>query len=251
MIFYLTAAYLTVYRLQFLVMCSEDLHADLTQAVVRSSDWMKQFYMKQTTTLFPYRAGSMFATLRLVGHRPQTLLSDFKNNKGDSIEETLKNYLDSVQKQPGGLSSIPTGQLALIIQGVISICQDPEDFHGYDLFSPLYSGFPLFKKTPSFNNYFQYSLAVIALCNSGQQIPRNVIKKLIKGANIVFTTHLVDYDALILTALSCVSKSSMHRKIEEASKKLVQRLISLQNVTTGAFGNQYSTALAVEVIVKN
>ena len=189
----------------------------------------------------------MFVTLRLAGHRPHTLLSDFKNNKGDSIEETLKNYLDTAQKQPGGLSSIPQAQLALIIQGVISICQDPEDFHGYDLLSPLSAGFPLFKKTSSFNNYFQYSLAAIALCNANRNVPDPIVQELINGASRKVSYHSVDIDSLILTALSCITKSSLQSEVDKATGNLVQPLISKQNKTTGAFGNQYSTALVVEV----
>ncbi|CAB4011161.1 gastric intrinsic factor-like [Paramuricea clavata] len=228
---------------------SEGFHADLTRAVVRSSDWMKQFYKDNTTTkLRPYRAGSMFATLRIAGHYPRTLLTDFKDSEGNSINKTLKNKLNTVQN----LSSIPTPQLGLIIQGVISICKDPKDFHGYNLIKPLLAGFLKFKTYSSFNNYFGYSLAVIALCNAGNKVPDFVIEELVEEANRnVSTYHSVDTNALISTALSCVSTSnrSLQRKVERAVGKFVQTLISKQKTTTGAFGNnQYSTALAVEAL---
>jgi hypothetical protein len=207
---------------------------------------MKQFYKDNTTTkLRPYRAGSMFATLRIAGHYPSTLLTDFKDAEGNSIDETLKNKLNTVQN----LSSIPTPHLGLIIQGVISICKDPKDFHGYNLIKPLLASFSKFKTYSSFNNYFGYSLAVIALCNAGNKVPDFVIEELVEGANRKVSNHSVDTNALISTALSCVSTSnrSLQRKVERAVGKLVQSLISKQNTTTGAFGNQYSTALAVEV----
>ncbi|CAB4028535.1 gastric intrinsic factor-like [Paramuricea clavata] len=225
---------------------TEGLHADLTRAVVRSSDWMKQFYAEKTTKLRPYRAASMFATLRIAGHYPSTLLTDFKDGQGNSIDETLKNKLNTVQN----LSSIATPELGLIIQGVISICKDPKDFHGYNLIKPLLAGFPKYKTYSSFNNYFGYSLAVIALCNAGNKVPNFVIKELIKGANRKVSYHSVDIDALISTALSCVSTSnrSLQRKVDRAIGKLIESMISKQNTTTGAFGNQYTTALAVEAL---
>jgi hypothetical protein len=110
-------------------------------------------------------------------------------------------------------------------------------------------GFSRFKKQPNFNNYFGYSLAVIALCNARQQVPDFVIQELLKGANSDDDVHSVDTDALILTALSCVSTSNkkLQRKVDRASWMLVRSLIRAQDRSTGAFGNQYSTALAVEV----
>ena len=224
---------------------SQDLQADLTRAVVRSSDWLKQIYKDNDTELRPYRAASMFATLRIAGHYPSTLLSDFKDAKNINIEETLKNYLNT----KGDLSNIPAPQLGLIIQGVIAICKDPKNFHGHNLIEPLLSGFYEFKNHPEFNNYFGYSLAVIALCNARHQVPDRVIRELINGANREVSYHSVDIDALILTALSCVSTSNkiLQHNVSKAVSKLYENLISKQNKRTGAFGNQYSTALAVEV----
>ena len=229
----------------FLVSSSDGLPADLTQAVVRSSDWMQQFYRTTTPQLRPFRAGSMFATLRIAGHTPNTLLSEFKDVQDLNIDQTLKNELDSVQN----LSSIPTPQLALIIQGVISICENPENYHGYNLIQPLLDGFPGFMMQPEFNNYFGYSLAVIALCNARQQVPDSVIAELLKGANSDDDVHSVDTDALIVTALSCVSTSnqSLQCKVDRAIRKLSRSLIKAQDKKTGAFGNQFSSALAVQV----
>ena len=204
---------------------------------------MQQFY--QENKLRAFRAGSMFATLRIAGHTPNTLLTEFKNEQGLNFEQTLKNELDSVQN----ISSIPTPQLALMIQGVISICKDPEDFHGYNLIQTLLDGFPGFMIQPEFNNYFGYSHAVIALCNAGQDVPDSVIEELLQGANRDDDTHSVDTRALILTALSCVSTSNytLQCKVDQAIRKLARSLIKDQDKTTGAFGNQFSTALAVQV----
>ena len=222
-----------------------DLYANLTRAVVRSTDWMRKFYRENTTE--PYRAGSIFATLRIAGHRPKTLLTDFKNASGFSIEETLNDTLNS---KNGDLSTIPVPHLGLIIQGVISICKDARNFHGHDLIQPLLAGLPNFPQYPDFGNYFGYSLAVIALCNAHEPIPDNSTKELINGAYRKGSHHSVDIDALILTALSCVSSSNiaLQREVDDAILYLIKSLISKQNKTTGAFGNQYSTALAVEVI---
>ena len=152
----------------------------------------------------------------------------------------------------GDLSTIPTPHLGLIIQGVITICKDPRNFHGHDLIQALVSGFPKYRTYPRFNNYFGYSLAVIALCNSGEEIPDFVIRELLKGANRKVSYYIVDIDALILTALSCVlsSNSFQQRQVHQASAKLVQSLISKQNTTNGAFGNHISTALVVEAIMQ-
>ena len=207
---------------------------------------MRKFYKDNNTDFIqPYRAGSIFATLRIAGHRPKTLLTDYKNASGFSIEEILKMRINSTKN----LSTIATPHLGLIIQGVISICKDPRNFFGHDLIQPLLDGFPKFKTYPSFSNYFGYSLAVIALYNSGEQIPEFVIRELINGTYRKVGYHSVDIDALILTALSCVSSSDtmLQREVYGAISYLVKGLITKQNKTTGAFGNQYSTALAVEV----
>ena len=213
---------------------------------------MRKFYKENTTetrNLPPYRAGSIFATLRIAGHRPKTLLTDYKNASGFSIEETLNDTLNSTN---GDLSAIPVPHLGLIIQGVISICKDPRNFHGHNLIQPLLVGLPNFPQYPDFGNYFGYSLAVIALCNADEPIPDNSTKELIEGTYRKVSYHSVDIDALILTALSCVSSSNitLQREVDNATSYLVKGLISKQNKTTGAFGNQYSTALAVEVNIK-
>ena len=225
---------------------------DLTREVVRSSDWLAQTYKDNNTnpSIQAYRAGSIFATLRIAGHHSTTLLTDFKDAKDNSIEETLKKKLDSMPN--GDLSTIPTPHLGLIIQGVITICKDPRNFHEHDLIQALLDGFPKYRTYPRFNNYFGYSLAVIALCNSGEEIPNFVIRELLKGANRKVSYYIVDIDALILTALSCVlsSNSFQQRQVHQASAKLVQSLISKQNTTNGAFGNHISTALVVEVIMQ-
>ena len=217
--------------------------------MVRSSDWLTRIYKDNNTNqrIKPYHAGSIFASLRIAGHYSTTLLTDFKDATGLSIEETLKNKLDSLPK--GNLSTIPTPHLGLIIQGVISICKDPRNFHGHNLIQPLLDGFPKFKTYPRFNNYFGYGLAVIALCNSGEEIPEFVIEELLNGANRKVNYYIVDIDAMILTALSCVSspKSFLQRQVDQASVKLVHTLISKQNRTNGAFGNHISTALVVQV----
>ena len=215
---------------------------------------MRKFYKENTTetrNLPPYSAGSIFATLRIAGHRPKTLLTDYKNASGFSIEETLNDTLYSHNFTNGNLSAIPVPHLGLIIQGVISICKDPENFHGHNLTKPLLDGLPDFPQYPDFGNYFGYSLAVIALCNAHEPIPDNSIQELIEGTYRKVTYYSVDIDALILTALSCVSDTMLQSKVEGAKSYLVKGLISKQNKTTGAFGNQYSTALAVEVNYKN
>ena len=214
---------------------------------------MKKFYKdKNTDFIRPYRAGSIFATLRIAGHHSKTLLTDYKNASGFSIEETLNDTLYSHNSTNGNLSTIPVPHLGLIIQGVISICKDPRNFHGHDLIQPLIDGFPKFKTYASFLNYFGYSLAVIALCNSDEEIPEFVIRELIKGSYRKGSHHSVDTNALILTALSCVSSSNitLQNEVHRTTSNLAQGLISKQNATTGAFGNQYSSALAVEVNIQ-
>ena len=229
-------------NLSILAGSSDDLHADLTRAVVRSSDWLKKVYMDKTTEFFPHRAASMISIIRLAGHMPETILSEFKNNKGENIEETLNNYLDLKKEKEGNLNKIPAAELALIIQAVLSICQDSENFHGHNLINPLHHGFTLFKKVPSFNNYFRYSLAVIALCNSGRSVPDAVVRELIHGAYRNVSYHMTDIDSLILQALACISNSSIQREVDQASQTLATQLISKQNKETGAVGNQISTS---------
>ena len=224
------------------------MHADLTRAVVRSSDWMKHYYRDNDTKLSPYRAASLITILRLAGHKPKTLLSDFRDRHGMNIEQTLKNFLDSKSATDRNLTGILNSRdLALIIQAVISLCQNPRNFHGYDLIPPLLSGFALFKKIPGFNNYFRYSIAVIALCNVGHRVPDDVVRELLNGADRKFSFHSGAIDSLILQALSCITNSPYQDEVHRASERIAGQLIRKQNKTTGAFGNQYSTAHVIMV----
>lgn len=195
----------------------------------------------------PYFASSMIVSLRLSGHLPDILISDFKDRNSMSIKETLKNYLDEQYIEYGNLTEIPTGRLAYIVQAVIAICENPTNFYGYNLYNPLRFGIERFGASPTFNNYFQYSLAVIALCNGGIKVSKRTVHELINGANGRRNIHFVDTSALILIALSCAKKSYRSYQAYRASRKLIVQIIFKQNASTGAFGNQYSTALAVEV----
>jgi hypothetical protein len=172
---------------------------------------MKQFYKGNSTELFPYRAGSLITILRLAGHKPKTLLSEFKDRHGLNIEETLKNFLDLKNATDGNLSRIPN-DLAHIIQTVVSLCQDPENFHGYNLIPPLLSGFALFKKIRNFNNYFRYSWAVIALCNAGHRVPDDVVRELLNGAYRQVSYHSSDIDSLHDFASYLVYFQQFHAK---------------------------------------
>ena len=223
------------------------MHADLTRAVLRSSDWMKHIYQDNNTKLYPYRAASLITIMRLAGHKPKNLLSDFIDRRGMNTTKTLKDFLDSKNATDGNLSGIANPHMAFIIQAVISLCEDPRNFHGYDLIPPLLSGFKLFKKIPNFNNYFGYSLAVIALCNAGQRVPDNVVRELLNKVNRKVSVPSGDTGSLILQALSCITNSSRQEEVDEASVKIAEQLMRKQNKTTGAFGNQYSTALVIMV----
>ena len=215
---------------------------------MRSSDWMKHIYRDKNTELYPCRAASLITILRLAGHKPKTLLSDFKDRHGMNIEETLKNFLDSKSATDRNLTGILNSRdLALIIQAVISLCQDPRNFHGYNLIPPLLSGFALFKKIPGFNNYFRYSIAVIALCNAGHRVPDDVVRELLNGANRTVSFHSGDIDSLILQALSCITNSPYQNEVHRAARRIAGQLMRKQNKTTGAFGNQYSTAHVIMV----
>ena len=213
-----------------------------------SSDWLKHIYRDNNTELYPYRAASLITILRLAGHKPKTLLSDFKNKNGTNIEETLKNFLDSKNRADGSLTGIPNPHLALIIQAVISLCQDSRNFHGYDLIPPLLSGFALFKKIPEFRNYFGYSLAVIALWYAGHRVPDKVVRELLNKRKV--SVHSGDIDSLILQALSCITDSPYQNEVHQVSERIATQLIRKQNKTTGAFGNQYSTAHVIMVWIK-
>ena len=223
------------------------MHADLTRAVVRSSDWLRQYYQDNNSFIRPHTASSMMIPLRLSGHSADTLLSDFKNSSSFSIDETLRDYLNEQNRTHGNLINIPTGRLAYIIHGVVAICKDPEDFYGHNLSVPLLYGIKRFPIPGTFNNYFQYSLAAIAFCIRGVKVPEIMVDKLLERVNRTFksSTHSNDINALVLIALSCVARSD---KVDRAVEKLVHWFISeRQNSRTGDFGNQYSTALAVQV----
>ena len=79
------------------------------------------------------------------------------------------------------LVQIPVGRLALYILALESTCHDTTDFYGNDLVEILERNMKHFPRN-DFNNYFQYSMGVLALCQSGTQaVKLKHIRQLLEG----------------------------------------------------------------------
>ncbi|XP_071790664.1 cobalamin binding intrinsic factor-like isoform X1 [Asterias amurensis] len=153
------------------------------------------------------------------------------------------------------LVQIPVGRLALYILALESTCHDTTDFYGNDLVEILERNMKHFPRK-DFNNYFQYSLGVLALCQSGTQaVKLKHIRQLLEGQEddgcYMFDGQGADVSSLSLMALSCAEDSvpeSYRSHFERHFNKTMDCILSKQN-EDGSVGNHISTALASQALL--
>ncbi|XP_042297736.1 transcobalamin-2 [Sceloporus undulatus] len=162
------------------------------------------------------------------------------------------------QEQPG------TGHLALYLLALRVACYNMETVEANRLVTQLKlhlhkekekigpegHGWPI-------TNYYQYSLGVLAMCVHGKMIDQHVIRKLLhaeedgrfRGKNKLS----VDTEAMAGLAFACLQQATIYtpdlmaklnRSVEKVKKKILQA-----QTPEGAFGNIYSSPLAVQFLL--
>ncbi|XP_077995702.1 cobalamin binding intrinsic factor-like [Glandiceps talaboti] len=145
---------------------------------------------------------------------------------------------------------LSAGELAYHILALHATCHDVTDFYGNNLVRLLERRMKDFK-SENFNNYFQYSLGVLALCNTKATVKERYIEELEKGlGEDGGYLHGSDSTAMVVTALSCVSKMpefSDNTKMKFTLQKAKMNLLSCQE-RDDSFGNIQTSALAAQAL---
>ena len=236
-------------------------HGDLTAATVQVSNWLREFYHGNFTPCKPHITSYMMVSLRLAGHHPKTLLSDFKGSNSLTVVDSLKAYLDKQWAAHKSLSRVPVGQMALIVQGTLALCLNSQNFFGHNLVRALTDGLKTFKVPP--DNYFEYSAIILALCQSWTTLSRetnmmgvNDFILAVEHESLFGFTFFPDAKAMAVMALSCLSRSVTRykNKIDTISERLIHDLTTHWNRQNHAQSssqkswNVQSTTLVLQVI---
>ncbi|XP_014665893.1 PREDICTED: uncharacterized protein LOC106807901 [Priapulus caudatus] len=142
------------------------------------------------------------------------------------------------------------GHLAFIINALVFSCHDPRDFYGVDFIEELTAWLPQYPSS-GFSNRFQYGLVTLAMCNGEEPLSTENVTFLIDRPTA--PTFGVDEAAMILMALSCVKERQpdVVTGIEDFDanfSQIVDYISSRQNASTGQFGNEHTTALAMQAL---
>ena len=181
-----------------------------------------------------------FHALRLVGYSVPKVSKLGAEHLKQEIEKT-------------GMSSISGGRLALYILGVISSCEDPRDFNKRNLVAALKGKRSIYGSVSGFNHPFQLGLYVLALCTSGEKVDISDVRFLVEKLSISnYSVHNIDTLSLGTVALSCVKRAQAKTKEEIFEMDghvqcATYKLKAIQKLKDGAFGNEATTSLAVQV----
>ncbi|XP_027720167.1 transcobalamin-2 isoform X2 [Vombatus ursinus] len=156
------------------------------------------------------------------------------------------------------------GQLALYLLAMRSGCKDIGTRKGNVLVTQLkhyleeekhrigheHKGHPL-------TSYYQYSLAILALCVHDKKVPGHVVEKLLHAAeHDVFlhrSQYSVDTAAMASLAFSCLQASGLNPGLEpwiSRALKHVRDKILQEETPEGYFGNIYSSPLALQALME-
>ncbi|XP_033102151.1 cobalamin binding intrinsic factor-like [Anneissia japonica] len=148
------------------------------------------------------------------------------------------------------------GKFAYYVNALNATCHDVTNFYGHNLVEMLQEQMHLFPRN-GFNNYYQYALAMLAVCNSGQTIKVRNVRTLISGQDEdgIIGSHsgLPDETAMAVMALHCVLRSVNHNIrtiVSHAISDAEHALLSWQQ-EDGSFGNIHSTALVVQALTSS
>ncbi|XP_072034740.1 uncharacterized protein CG3556-like isoform X2 [Amphiura filiformis] len=149
------------------------------------------------------------------------------------------------------LPNISPGMLAYYIMALNSTCHNVTDFYRNDLIDILNGNMNRFPQS-NFNNYFQYGLALLALCKSGAPIRAKYIREILDGQSVNGSYRYgIDVVSMALMAMSCIRDkvpTGYRNAYEQKMQRSIDYILSNQDQETYSFGNQISTALAVQAL---
>ena len=230
------------------------LHGKLAESAVQVSNRLRELYGDNVTFLEPYMASSMIVALRLAGHMPDTIMSDFKTNESYTVVDYLKSHLDDQTTQNKAISDLKPGHIAYMFQAVSALCFDPGNFSGHNLTDALANAFNSCQHL-SCRNDFEYSLVALTAChNLGSKIQLDFTSVLSKIDKLDFSDcNMPDTLAMAVMTLSCLKRNVMKNefewgtKVDKAIKKYLENFGKALRQHKDEEWNAQSKALVVQV----
>lgn len=151
------------------------------------------------------------------------------------------------------LPNLDPGNLAYYIIALNSTCHNVRNFYKNDLVEVLENSMRHFPE-PNFNNYFQYGLALLALCKSGATIKTRYIREILDGQSEDGSYRYgTDVVSMALMAMVCVRDQvppGYLTKYEKKIERSINYILSNQNEdhTFGNPSNTITTALAIQAL---
>lgn len=227
------------------------LQTSLTRGAFRAADWLRKQQDENGTYGEGHVSAIVFHSLRLIG--------DHVDNGSEHLNaEIIKNKLGSING----------GRLAYYILGAMSTCRDPKNFYNFNLVRALQTKLAKYPQPAEFSHPFQYSLAVLALCSSGENLEKKrkafvekITDSILSNQTADDTTAMSDDTiAMQVLALSCIreslksgkriketknERSSVELAIKRASKKILKR-----QMNDSSFGeNEVTAALSAQALL--
>ncbi|XP_053135670.1 transcobalamin-2 [Hemicordylus capensis] len=165
----------------------------------------------------------------------------------------------SFQEQPN------TGLLALYLLALRAACHNMETVDGRGLVTQLKLHLHKEKQqigpedsSRPITSYYQYGLGVLALCVHNKQVDAHVIRKLLNAEKHDKFKHddklSVDTEAMAGLAFFCLGKSTFYSQqlledLGQAVQRVKQKIFESWDENPDAFGNIYSSPLAVQFLI--
>ena len=213
---------------------------------MQSGEWLKDQRNENGNFGSGHESGEVFFALKLLG---------FSLNDPSSI------YLKSELDKSKSVANISLGQLGHYVHGVLSTCGNPKRFHSHNLVDHLKDA--LLDVSTDWSPgkaRFEYSIAILALCNSGHHVKRRFTKILAKELKYLVrlkskqSPNPFDPDTVSMgiIALACVYKQpkikmEQRNELYQAINESIHYLLEETQETDGSFGNEITTSLVVQV----
>ncbi|KAJ8038488.1 General transcription factor II-I repeat domain-containing protein 2A [Holothuria leucospilota] len=151
------------------------------------------------------------------------------------------------------------GILAQYMLSLQSICCPTDDFYGVNLkctMTNLLRDFP----EDNFNNFFQYSFAILSMCSCDADIFWKALRKLAEGSDKSDPCYSpfgddsgrnIDILSMQVMAMTCARDQAIYKNVPNWDAILdarIQCILDGQNNDDGSFGNSITTALAIQAL---
>ncbi|GFT71818.1 uncharacterized protein CG3556 [Nephila pilipes] len=196
---------------------------------------------------------------------PRGIVALYLSNERNSTNMTAEEKLIEKQLEIQVLASLlrnetdplTANQLSMYINALLVTCQDPHNFHGFDLVK-------LLKDQIEITSLMTRPIAYLTLCNADESLPINAtsdLRKVLKSDSEY--PFLLDVQAVVVMALSCLSSSNKTDFFNVSDTSNNTEIISFSKIEyedamdnlkkiqsdDGSFGNIYTTAIVTQALL--